>query len=137
MVDIENQVFDTVKTALIAVFDGIFVSSETVASPSTFPCATIVEMDNSTHLATLNSSLSENHSDLMYQIDVYSNLSSGRKSQAKSIMAAIDSEMMALGFTRSGNAPSFTSDEYYRKIARYRGIAGASIDGTVIQIYRR
>lgn len=137
MVDIENEVFTTVATALRTAVSGIFVSGERIAAPKNFPCASIVEADNSTYLKTLGSSLTENHSDLMYQADVYSNLTSGRKTQAKTILATIDAQMLSLGFTRAGRSPNAESADYIRMIARYRGVAGASIDAKSIQVYRR
>lgn len=142
MIDIENIVFNTVSTVLRAAFSGIFVSGETVAAPSSFPAATLVEMDNATHIATLGSDLTENHSDLMYQAESYSNLSSGKKSQAKAIMAVIDTQMLSMGFTRVGNSPQALPNAdptKYRMVARYRGVVGKTIAGTTdkYQIYRR
>jgi hypothetical protein len=146
VIDIENIVFDTVAKALRTAFPAtstskeIFVSGDTTAAPSSFPAATLVEMDNATHAATLDSSMTENHADLMYQAEAYSNLSSGKKSQCKAIMAVIDTQMTALGFVRVGSGPQGLPNAdatKYRMVARYKALAGKSIDNTKIQIYRR
>ena len=133
--DIENTVFSTVATALRAEFPGIFVAGETVAAPSTFPAVTLVEQDNSTYQRTLDSSGIENHAVLMYQAEVYSNLSVGKKAQCRAIMTVIDTEMQKLGFVRLGSGPMPIPNAdatKYRMVARYR----ATISKDKI-IYRR
>jgi hypothetical protein len=142
MIDIENVVFNTVATALRTAFPGIFVSGEATPSPSSFPAATIVEMDNTTHISTLGTEMVEKHADLMYQVEVYSNLSSGKKTQCRSIMSAIDTQMMNMGFVRTSSGPQDIPNAdttKYRMVARYRGVVGKTIAGTAdkYQIYRR
>ncbi len=122
MIDIENIVFSTVATALRSEFSGIFVSGETVAAPPVFPAATLVEMDDSVYEKTMDSTRTENHALKLYQADTYSNKASGRKSECKKIMAEIDAQMTAMGFVRVGNSPGVDQSNYYRQIARYRGV---------------
>ena len=47
MIDAENEVFSTVAAPVRAAFPGIHMTSEVVAIPHTFPCASLVEMDSS------------------------------------------------------------------------------------------
>lgn len=123
MIDIENQVFNAVATALRARFPQIFVAGETVASPASFPAVTIVEADNSIYTRTKDLSGVENHSIVMYEINVYSNLASGKKAQCKSVMSVIDAEMQALSFARIACMPMPNIDNsIYRMIARYRAV---------------
>lgn len=125
MIDVESLVFSTVATALRAAFTGIFVSGEAVAAPSSFPAVSIIEMDNSLYSRSKDLAGTENHSTLMYEINVYSNLSSGRKTQCKAIMAIVDTEMQKLGFSRIGcspiNVPNADATKY-RMVARYRAV---------------
>jgi hypothetical protein len=135
VIDIENEVFNTVATALRSEFTGIFVSGEAVAAPSTFPAATLVEMDDSVYARSMDSSATENHALKMYQAEAYSNLSSGKKSQCKSIMAVIDTEMLKLGFVRVGCGPMALPNAdatKYRMVARYRAVISKEK-----RIYRR
>lgn len=135
MINIESEVFNTVATALRAEFTGIFVSGEAVAAPSSFPAVTIVEDDNSTYTRTLDSSGQEKHAQIMYTVNVYSNKSSGKKTECKTIMAIIDDEMQDMGFVRKGSSPAEVPNAdktIYRMVARYR----ATIDPDKI-IYRR
>jgi hypothetical protein len=135
VVDIENEVFSTVATALRAEFGGIFVAGEAVAAPSSFPAVTLVEDDNSTYQRSLDSSGQENHAQLMYSCNVYSNKSAGRKTECKAILAVIDAEMFGMGFLRVGSSPMEVSNAngaIYRMVARYR----ATISKDKV-IYRR
>lgn len=135
MINVENEVFSTVATALRNEITGIFVSGEAIAAPSSFPAVTLVEDDNSTYLRSLDSSGHENHAQIMCTVNVYSNKSSGKKSECKSIMAIIDDEMQDMGFVRIGSSPAEVPNAdktIYRMVARYR--ATISKDKT---IYRR
>ena len=132
MINVENEVFSTVATALRNEFSGIFVSGEYVPAPPSFPAVTLVEDDNSTYTRTLDSSGQENHAQIMYTVNVYSNKSSGKKSECKSIMAIIDAQMFGMGFLRVGSGPMTVPNadaSIYRIVARYR--ATVSKDKTI------
>lgn len=123
MIDVENIVFNHVATSLRSTYSGIFVSGENVPAPSSFPAVTLVEMDNSVYTRSIDSSSNENHATLMYQAEVYSKLISGRKAEAKKIMASLDTLMLAQGFIRISNTPIPNSDQsIYRLVARYRTV---------------
>lgn len=134
MIDIESQVFDRVATRVRGQFPDIFMVGEYVSSPPSFPAASLVEMDNSTRETTIDSGSNENHANVMYEVNVYSNKTTGKKSECKAIMALIDEEMTAMGFVRSTLTP--VPNEYdstiYRMVGRYR--AAVSTDH---KIYRR
>ena len=134
MIDIENMVFDRVATRVREQFPNIFMTGEYVSSPSSFPAASLVEMDNSIRETTIDSGSNENHANVMYEVNVYSNKTTGKKSECKTILALIDNEMTAMGFVRSTLTP--VPNEYdstiYRMVARYR--AAVSTD---FKIFRR
>ena len=134
MIDIENQVFDRVATRVREQFPDIFMTGEYVNSPSSFPAVSLVEMDNSVREATIDSGSNENYVNVMYEVNVYSNKTTGKKSECKAILALIDTEMTAMGFVRSTLTP--VQNEYdatiYRMVGRYR--AAVSTDH---KIYRR
>lgn len=134
MIDIENELFTKIATALRTQFSGIFVTGEYVAAPPSFPCAMIVEADNITYRESQTSTENENHATVMYEVNVYSNKTSGRKSEAKAIMAVIDDIMLRLNFDRMflDAVPNLHDATIYRLTARY--IAVISKDEV---IYRR
>lgn len=121
MIDVEAKIYSPIAEALKAEFPGIFVTSEPVATSAKFPAVSIVQQDNYMSVNKLDNSGRERFATLMFQIDVYSNKSSGRKSQCKQIMNVVDEMMFALNFTRITLTPlPMPDDGYYRYTARYR-----------------
>ena len=122
MIDIESQVFSRVATRVREQFPNIFMTGEYVYSPPSFPVVSLVEMDNSIRAETVDSGSNENHANVMYEVNVYSNRVSGKKSECKEIIALVDNEMVAMGFVRSTLTP--VPNEYdstiYRMVARYQ-----------------
>ena len=134
MIDIENELFTKIATALRAEFSGIYVVGEYVNAPSKFPAVYIVEQDNTVNRATRDTSGIENFVDVMYQVDIYSNKNKGKKSECKAIAALVDEQFASLGFARSflNPVPNIDDGTIYRMTGRW--IATVSKDNSV---YRR
>jgi hypothetical protein len=134
MIDIENPVFDRVVTRVREVFPDIFMTGEYVKSPPSFPAGSLAEMDNSTRIETIDSGSNENHANVMYEVNVYSNKTTGKKSECKAIMALIDEEMLAMGFSRSTltPVPNENDSTIYRMVGRYRATVSSDL-----KIFRR
>lgn len=133
MIDIESQVFDTIARSLRISFPGIFVTGEKVAAPKTYPCVSIEEADNYAYSRTQDGSQSENHARLMYEVQVFSNKTNGKKSQCKAIFEAVDSKFSEMGFVRKTKQPVPMDDaKSYQLIGRYEAIASQNQT-----IYRR
>ena len=134
MIDIENQVFDRIAMKVREQFPDIFITGEYVNSPSSFPAVSLVEMDNSVRESTVDSGSNEKHANVMYEVNVYSNKTAGKKSECKVIMALIDQELIAMGFVRSTLTP--VQNEYdstiYRMLGRYRATVSSDY-----KIFRR
>jgi hypothetical protein len=133
VIDIENQVYTPIATELRTSFPGISVSGEYVKAPSAFPHVSIVEQDNYLSTDHIDAGDTEKFATIMYEVNVYSNKTSGKKSECKSIMKVIDSFMYAKNFTRLSLSPipNLENATIYRLVARYR----AETDGTTL--YRR
>jgi len=122
IINIENEVFNTVSNALRAVYgDNIVVSGEYNETPSAFPFVTLIEDDNYEVEETRTlARLPETASNLTYTANVYSNLKSGCKTQAKSIMDIVDEQMHNMGFQRNSRNQLPNIDRtIYRVTARY------------------
>lgn len=133
MIDVESKVYTPIAVGLRNAFSGIFVSGEYVKAPSSFPHASIVEMDNHTSTDRMDTSDTERFATIMYEVNVYSNKAVGKKTECKEIMAFIDALMYKMNFKRLSLAPVPNMDDatIYRMTARYR----AETDGTTL--YRR
>lgn len=124
MIDIEGEVFSTIANAIRDRYPNAYVVGEYVRAPSKFPCVSIVEVDNTAYDRTQSSGSLENHADVMYEVNVYSNKASGKKSECKAIAALIDNEFAALGFSRRMLQPIPNADDatIYRMTGRYSGV---------------
>lgn len=124
MIDIENEVFTQIATKLREEFNGISVYGEYTKAPAKFPAVSIEEKANTVYQRTQDSGNIENHASLMYEVNVYSNKKSGKKSECKDIFSAIDDEFSAMGFTRilKDTIPNLEDATIYRMIGRYTAI---------------
>lgn len=124
MIDVENEVFNTVATDVRAKYPDIYMVGEYVKTPPKFPCVSLVEMDNQSYQQTEDSGSVENHASLMYEVNIYSNKTVGKKSECKAIAALIDERMLALGFARTMLQPIPNLDDatIYRMVGRYSAV---------------
>lgn len=124
MIDIESTVFNAVASLLREQYSGIFVSGEAVDVPNAFPAVSLVEKSNSVYEKMQTADHRENYATLMYEADIYSNLASGKKQQAKEIAAKVDTAMESFGFIRTFGQPieNLADTSIYRYKLRYKGI---------------
>ena len=124
MIDVENEVFDAVATDVRAKYPDIYMVGEYVKTPPKFPCVSLVEMDNQSYQRTEDSGSVENHASLIYEVNVYSNKTVGKKAECKAIAALIDERMLALGFARVMLQPIPNLDDatIYRMVGRYSAV---------------
>ena len=124
MIDFENDIFNTVASVVRAKYPDIYMVGEYVKTPPKFPFVSLVEMDNQSYQRTEDSGSSENHVSVMYEVNIYSNKTVGKKSECKEIAAVIDEQMLALGFARTMLQPIPNLDDatIYRMVGRYSAI---------------
>ena len=133
MIDIEPEVFDDVSKAVRNEYPNVYMTGEYVRVPLSFPCVSLIEADNQIYRNTRDSGHIENHVQVIYEVNVYSNKTKWKKTECKAIISLIDSRMESLGFTRTILTPvPNEQDGIYRMVGRYRAIV--SRDKT---IYRR
>lgn len=124
MIDCENEIFSKIAESVRTAYPTVFMSGEYVRTPPKFPFVSLVEMSNTAYDRTQSSGGLENHASLMYEVNVYSNKKSGKKSECKAIAALIDDEMAALGFSRTMLQPIPNMDDatIYRMTGRYTAV---------------
>lgn len=121
MIEIEAKIYTPIRNALVESFPGIFVTSEPTATTAKFPAVSIVQQDNYMSLNKRDNSGRERFATVMFQVDVYSNKASGKKSQCKEILQVVDNLLFDMNFTRLSITPiPMENDGYYRLSARYR-----------------
>ncbi len=120
MIDIESKVFKTVKERM----SPLKCAATYQETSKEFPLVTVEETDNAAYEKTQDSGSGENHARVLYEINVYSNLTPGKKSQAKEIMKRVDGIMAEIGFYRvfCKPMPNLADSTIYRITARYRAV---------------
>jgi hypothetical protein len=123
-----------VRNAIVNAYSSAFVVGEYVKAPPSFPCVSLIEMDNAPLQRTQTTDSVENHVSVMYEVNVYSNKTSGKKTECKNIAGVIDNAMAALGFTRTmlNPIPNMGDATIYRILGRYRAVISRNSE-----IYRR
>lgn len=127
MIDIENEIFSEVSDYVDQHYPGVYLTSEYVKAPSSFPAASLVEIDNTVVASTQTSSRNENHATVLYEANVYSNKSTGKKNESKQIIGLIDTRMGQMGFKRVmlNVVPDLYDATIYRMVARYRAVVSS------------
>ena len=122
MIDCEAKVFQACADAFRAAYPNGYIAGEYVAQPPKFPAVMVVEMDNAVDQRAMDNGNVENAVNVMYQVDVYSNLNKGKKAQAKAIVALIDEVLAQYRFVRTFCNPiqNMNDATIYRMTARYR-----------------
>lgn len=135
MIDIENVIFTKIAQKVRSEFQGASVYGEYVEVPASFPCVTIVEADNKVYERTRDLNGIEHYAQVMYEVNIYTNDSGGKKSTAKSIANVIDEEMSKMLFTRTfrGQTPNIDRT-IYRITLRYVAVVreGINEDGIIV-----
>lgn len=124
MIDVENDIFSEVARKVRERFTPIYVTGEYVKSPPSFPCVSLVEIDNATFRNSQTTESQENHVAVTYEVNVYSNRTKGKKAECKEIIAFIDEILMSLNFTRImlEPVPNQNDATIYRMLGRYRAV---------------
>ena len=81
MIDIETEVFSIVSAEVRKKYPKIYMTGEYVKSPPSFPCLSLIETDNQVYRNTRDSGCIENHAQVLYEVNVYSNKTSGKKTE--------------------------------------------------------
>ena len=140
MIDIEPVVFDRIARLLIQKYQGITVSDKYESVIASLPYVSIEEKDNYTHQKTQTEKAIENHANILYEVNVYTN-GNNAKALCKSISSDIDEAMQSIYFTRTMTSQTPNIDRnIYRVTMRYTGVvnSGKIINGdTVYSIFRR
>lgn len=122
MIDVESVVFQKCADAFRAAYPNGFIAGEYVSQPPKFPAVMVVEMDNNVDERAMDNGNVENAVNVMYQVDVYSNLNKGKKAQSKAIISLIDEVLARYRFIRTFCNPiqNMNDATIYRMTARYR-----------------
>lgn len=134
MIDVNNEVFQTVATAARNNYADITVTGEYTRQPSTFPTVTLDETQNVMVDQLEDSSNEEKFAGVTYRLQVFSNKQSGKRAEARAIFATVDTEMRKMGFRRKTftTTPEIYESTIYSITATYEAVVS-----TVGYVYTR
>ena len=120
MIDCENEVYTRIARVLREKFPGIDIAGEYVNAPSSFPHVSITQSDNNVILE--QTTCCAEMAQIMFEVNVYSNKTEGKKTECKSIMRKIDNMLFSMNFRRMAltPVPNMEDATIYRLVARYR-----------------
>lgn len=124
MIDMEATIFSVIAEKARKKFPKLYMVGEYVKSPSSFPCVSLVEIDNTVYRNSQTQESPENHAAVTYELNVYSDKKNGKKSECKKIAAYIDDLMLQFNFTRTmlEPIPNAGEGDIYRMLGRYRAV---------------
>ena len=124
MIDVLNEIFNTVATAVRTAHYDVTVTGEYTRKPSKFPTVTLDEIENVSVDRLEDSSDIETYSGLNYRLQVFSNKQSGKKAEARAIFLTADAEMRRLGFRRITytTTPEIYESTIYSITATYEAV---------------
>ena len=144
MIDVENLVFDTVFNAVHAVFPDVDVEKGFNEEMATFPCVVIRETNNVPVQRTITDECAENHTQVTYQADAYSDKAGTARSECKALLKVVDDAMTnvsSMKFRRTHMSEALNIKRtIFRQYARYTVIVEKGTvngDTTTFQLYRR
>ena len=128
MIDILNEVFTSVAIPVREAHKGVTVTGEYTRHPSKFPTVTLDEIQNVVVDNLEDSTKEERFSGLTYRLQVFSNKTSGKKSEARAIFATADDVMRRLGFRRITytTTPEIYDSTVYSISASYEAVVDAN-----------
>lgn len=127
------MVYDTVSTSAKEAFPALNTASWYGATPPSFPFAYIVQTQDVDWQPSLTSNHENEAYEVTFEVNVYSDLASGRKQEAKAISNRIAAIFKALGFRQTlGGNPVDLTDEKNRTLARYLSRYEAKVHNGII-----
>lgn len=122
MTNVFNYIFTEIATPVRESFAGVFVTGERINKPTQFPCVEVVEADNYEVATSIDNTLRENLTALMYEVTVFSNKQFGKRSECIDILSQIDTILKRMNASRIARIEGYFDSEasIYTIKARYR-----------------
>lgn len=122
-----NQIYTRVRTAVLAVASTAFITSTYTPTPSKFPAVFVREVGKFTPTKCISLGNTEDVKEVTIEVQIYSNKTSGAKTEADGILSAIETALKTAYFYEISAAPIDNADSsLYRLVARFRRIVGGA-----------
>jgi len=126
MINIFNELYTLLVTALNLYNDKIKTDSVYTNQPSSYPFVSLEEIEDAVYESTSDSCDIENHAEKHYEVNIYTQ-KPNKKSTADGIANVVDDVFKQKNFVRiTKNVLQSNDETTYRIIIRYRGIVSKS-----------
>ena len=131
MFNIEREIFTTVANEVLTSYPACRIVNAFIYAPDAFTTVSIVMSDDGTNYRMRDSSKTDNFHDITLIIDVYTNKTDGKKTEAESIMQIIKDKLFSLNFNMVSCKPNsnISNAQNYRITATFTSTVDA--DGTI------
>lgn len=125
MIYTQNAIYTVIRTAVLNTITTVNVTQTYSATPSKFPTVFAREIGHFTPSQTQTLTNQQDVYETTWEVQIFSNLTSGAKEQAYKLMAAVKNALRGLYFIEVSENPIDTANaKYYTLIARFRRVIG-------------
>ena len=129
MIYTQNAIFTVIRTAVLNTISTANVTQTYSATPSKFPTVFAREIGHFTPTQTQTLTNQQDVYETTWEVQIFSNLTSGAKEQAYKLMIAVKNALRGLYFIEVSENPIDTANaKYYTLIARFRRVIGDGDD---------
>lgn len=124
-----NAIFTRIRSSVLAAVSTANCTQTYTPAPSKFPTVFAREIGHFTPQQTASMSNAQDIYETTWEVQIFSNLQSGAKEQAYSLMTAVKSALRELYFVETMENPLDSGNgQYYILVARFRRIIGSGED---------
>ena len=126
MIYTQNAIYTVIRTAVLASVPTANVTQTYSATPSKFPTVFAREIGHFTPAQTQTLTNQQDVYETTWEVQIFSNLTSGAKEQAYKLMSIVKNALRGLYFIEVSENPIDTANaKYYTLIARFRRVIGS------------
>lgn len=121
-----NAIFTKVRSAVLAVVATANCTQTYTPTPTKWPTVFAREIGRLTPAGTATMSNAQDISERTWEVQIFSNLQTGAKEQAYTLLDAVKTAFRGMYFIETFESPlDNTSNNYYTLVARFRRIIGS------------
>ena len=129
----QNAIFTVIRTAVLNTISTANVTQTYSATPSRFPTVFAREIGHFTPSQTQTLTNQQDVYETTWEVQIFSNLTSGAKEQAYKLMSIVKNALRGLYFIEVSENPIDTANaKYYTLIARFRRVIGSGENSPTI-----
>ena len=126
MIYTSNAIYTAIRAAVLNTISTANVTQTYSPTPSKFPTVFAREIGHFTPAQTQTLTNQQDVYETTWEVQIFSNLTSGAKEQAYKLMAAVKTALRGLYFIEVSENPIDTANEkYYTLVARFRRVIGS------------